>query len=171
MLDLTHYSHVNRRAERFSRIDLADAVNGAIASLARPIEETGAVLEIGALPQVWGDSGDMAQVFRNLIGNSIKFRRPDTAPHIVVDAAATPEGWQVSVRDNGIGFDPNYAEQVFVIFKRLHPAHVYPGTGIGLTICKSIIERHSGQIWCESKPGIGTGVHFVLPAAADGERG
>ena len=106
-------------------------------------------------------------MFQNLIANGIKFRRPDRTPHVHVSAARShdePGFWSFAVADNGIGIDPVYFERVFVIFQRLHTKREYPGTGIGLALCKRIVERHGGRIWIESALGEGTTIAFTLPA-------
>jgi len=104
----------------------------------------------------------MSQVFQNLIGNSIKYRRPDTPLQICISAEASDGHWVVTVRDNGIGFDQQYAERIFGLFKRLHKDE-YPGTGLGLAICQRIIERYGGRIWAVGKPGEGSTFCFSLP--------
>jgi chemotaxis family two-component system sensor kinase Cph1 len=102
-------------------------------------------------------------VFQNLIGNAVKFRRADQPPSIHVSALPQPGDWLFSVKDNGIGIDPQYLERIFVIFQRLHTRAEYPGTGIGLSICKKVIEHHGGRIWVESELGAGATFHFTLP--------
>jgi len=127
--------------------------------------ETGTVIDHDPLPTVRGDSIQLGQVFQNLIGNAIKFRG-NAPPRIHVGARRNNGEWVFEVRDNGIGIDPRNFERIFVLFQRLHTRQEYPGTGMGLAICKKIIERHGGRIWVESKPGEGTAFFFTLPAAA-----
>jgi len=109
----------------------------------------------------------LVQLIQNLVGNALKFRG-DHSPEVLVTAAHTGAGWQVSVRDNGIGIDPQYADRIFAIFQRLHSRAAYPGTGVGLAICKRIVARLGGRIWLESQPGAGATFHFTLPEAAAG---
>ncbi len=138
-----------------------EVVDRALANLKPVIAESGATVTFDSLPVVHGDETQLVQVLQNLIGNGIKFRS-DQPPRIDVSAHCNGDGWRFAVRDNGIGIDKQYWEQIFVIFQRLHTRHKYPGTGIGLAICKRIVERHGGRIWLDSQPGQGTTFYFTL---------
>ena len=126
------------------------------------IEETGAKITSEPLPTIRADYSQFLQLFQNLIGNAIKFRdsRP---PEVHIDAQRAERAWLFSIKDNGIGIDPQYADRIFLIFQRLHTVDQYPGTGIGLAICKKIVERHGGRIWVESQPGEGANFKFLIP--------
>ena len=160
--DLLTYSRLSGTEGNFAAMSLADACHQALANLKSSMEEVGAEVVVGALPQLVGDELQLMQVFQNLIGNAIKFRRADTAPHVVVEASRGDDEWLISVRDNGIGVSTT-DQDIFEIFRRLHSHAEYPGTGVGLAVCKSIIQRHQGQIWMESKPGEGSTFFFTLP--------
>ncbi len=137
-------------------------------SLAAAIAESGAEVTVDTLPLLRADAGQLGQLFQNLIGNALKFRRPGVPPRIHVGVERRNRDglgeWLFSVSDNGIGMDPSYTEQVFALFQRLHTREEYPGTGIGLAICRKIVERHGGRIWVESIPGTGSTFYFILPA-------
>jgi len=117
---------------------------------------------VDSLPVVTADNSQLQQVFHNLLINALKFCGPEP-PQIHIAAQQKEQEWVFSVRDNGIGLDQRYAERIFVIFQRLHTRREYPGTGIGLAICKRIVERHDGRIWVESEPGKGATFYFTLP--------
>lgn len=161
--DLLEYSRVGTRGKAFERMDSSAIVDQALANLQVSIGEAGAVVTHEDLPSIMGDSLQLSQVFQNLIGNAIKYRRKELSPAIHISAAHEDHAWVFSVRDNGIGIEPQYADRVFVIFQRLHTTVEYPGTGIGLAICKKIIERHGGRIWVESNPGQGATFRFTIP--------
>ena len=164
--DLLAYSRiVNQPGAAFAPLPLAETVEWARQNLGRAIEESGASIEVGELPVVQGDRVELVQLFQNLLSNAIKYRQPELPPEIRVSAEHLDAHWRISVQDNGIGFDPAYAEQIFVLFRRLHDTRV-PGTGIGLTICRKIVERHGGKIWADSRPGEGTAFRFTLPSRA-----
>jgi light-regulated signal transduction histidine kinase (bacteriophytochrome) len=134
----------------------------ALMNLQVSIEESQAVITQDPLPTVFCDQPQLVQVFQNLIGNSIKFRGRQ-APQIHISAKREEREWIFSVCDNGIGLDPKFGERIFEIFQRLHSRTAYSGTGIGLAICKRIVQRHGGRIWVESKPGEGATFYFTLP--------
>ena len=135
----------------------------ALSSLTVAIEESGAAVTSDALPTVMADASQLAQVFQNLIGNALKFRAEGRRPEIRVTARREADEWVFAVADNGIGIEPQYFERIFRMFQRLHTRARYPGTGIGLAICKKIVERHGGRIWLESRPEGGTTFFFTLP--------
>jgi light-regulated signal transduction histidine kinase (bacteriophytochrome) len=144
--------------------EVAEVFQEATANLRTAIEESGAAITTDALPSVCGDASQLAQLFQNLLGNAIKFRG-DSPPRIHVSAVRHGGAWAFSVRDNGIGLDPRYVDRIFVMFQRLHTREEYAGTGIGLAICKRIVERHGGHIRAESEgAGKGTTFHFTLRA-------
>jgi light-regulated signal transduction histidine kinase (bacteriophytochrome) len=161
--DLLQYARVSTRAEPFDRVDCDAALATALEHLAPVIEETGAEVIADPLPVVDADQFQLVQVFENLIGNAVKFRG-DAPPQIRVTAEQRENDWVFSVQDDGIGIDPRYAIHVFTIFQRLHGRDEYGGTGIGLAICKKIVERHGGRIWVESELGKGSTFAFTLPA-------
>jgi PAS domain S-box-containing protein len=160
--DLLAYSRVGTRGVEFQDTDLEAVWREALANLELKITETGAVITQDPLPVVWGDSVQLGQLLQNLVSNALKFRRPDEPPRVHLQAATTDQGWQLAVRDHGIGLDLGHAERIFVIFQRLHSRDEYPGTGIGLAICKRIAERHGGRIWVESRPDEGATFSFTL---------
>ncbi|MEN6341093.1 MAG: PAS domain-containing protein [Methanospirillum sp.] len=166
--DLLAFSRVATRGRPFGRLPLDDAVRDAVLDLRSVIAEGGAEVRYGDLPMVWGDRGQIVQVFENLISNAIKFRRPDAPPEVTVSAVRDRRMWHVMVADNGIGIEAEYYDRIFVIFQRLHTRDVYPGTGIGLAIVKKIVERHGGRVWVDSVPGEGSVFHLTLPVVPQG---
>ncbi len=160
--DLLAYSRVGTRAREFREVGVEAPLRRAIANLRAAIEESGAAVTFDALPTLPADETQLAQLFQNLIGNGLKFRSP-SVPRIHVACVERPTEWEFSVADNGIGIEPQYFERIFMVFQRLHSKGEYPGTGIGLAICKKVVERHHGRIWVESRPGEGTTFHFTLP--------
>ncbi|NNJ10200.1 PAS domain S-box protein [Chloroflexales bacterium ZM16-3] len=161
--DLLAYSRVGTRGKPFTSVDCQAILDQTLANLALAIEESGAVVTHSELPTLLGDATQLSQLFQNLIGNALKFRGADS-PLIHVAAERRDGEWHFSVHDNGIGIESAYFERIFVIFQRLHTRDEYPGTGIGLAICKKIVSRHGGQIWIESNPGEGTTFFFTLAA-------
>jgi len=160
--DLLAFSRVDLHGRAFERVDCEKAFSSAVANLKLAIEENKATITHDTLPPVQGDAVQLSQIFQNLIGNALKFHGPEP-PHIHVGASTQGGDWLFSVRDNGIGIDPRDFERIFVIFQRLHTRQEYPGTGMGLAICKRIIERHGGRMWVESEPGKGSVFFFTLP--------
>ena len=160
--DLLAYSRVGTKARPFAPTDCAAIVDTAIADLRVAIDESGASVTCGPLPVVMADAMQLAQLFRNLLGNAIKFRGT-APPQVHIEAESADAGWRFAVRDNGIGIAPEYFDRIFVLFQRLHGRREYPGTGIGLALCKKIAERHGGRIWVESVPGSGSVFRFTLP--------
>ncbi|MGI0484193.1 response regulator [Pantanalinema rosaneae CENA516] len=160
--DLLSYSRIGTRGQAFALTSCTEAVTGAIANLAVAIAERQAIVTYADLPTIQADATQLTQLFQNLISNAIKFA--DTvAPHVWIQASRQEQGWLFSVQDHGIGIDPQYAERIFVIFQRLHNRIDYPGTGIGLAICKKIVERHGGRIWVQSELGQGATFYFTIP--------
>lgn len=162
--DLLLYSRVQTRQQEFRDANCTEAVRAALANLKVAVQETGAQVEFGDLPTVKADVLQLTQLFQNLLSNAIKFRSGE-APRIQIAATKEGSNWRFIVRDNGLGLDMKYADRIFVIFQRLHSKEAYPGSGIGLAICKKIVERHGGSIWAESELGKGTTFEFTLPQA------
>ncbi|HSB44402.1 MAG TPA: ATP-binding protein [Nitrospira sp.] len=160
--DLLAYSRVTSQAKAFELVDCNQLLEGVLSTLRLAIEESRAVVTRDALPKVMADSGQLAQLFQNLVSNAIKFHGAEP-PSVHVAAERRNDEWLFSVRDNGIGVDPQFADRIFVIFQRLHDREEYPGTGIGLALCKKIVERHGGNIWVESQPGRGATFFFTIP--------
>ncbi|MBP86682.1 MAG: hypothetical protein CMJ64_08200 [Planctomycetaceae bacterium] len=159
---LLDYARVETIGKEFAAVDTREVLNEALSNLQVAIRESAAEVTSDRMPTVLGDRDQLARLFQNLVGNAIKFRG-DEAPRIEVVAKEDADHWRFSVRDNGIGLEPQYAERIFVIFQRLHTRSQYPGTGLGLAITKRIVERHGGQISVESKPGEGSTFFFTLP--------
>ncbi|RYX84627.1 hypothetical protein EON83_09225 [bacterium] len=168
--DLLAYSRVGTKGKPFTDISLDKVVDGALQNLSASVSESQAQIERVPLPTIRGDSGQLEQVFQNLISNAIKFRG-GKPPHVEIkclpwDDSEASKGWTISITDRGPGIEPQYFERIFVMFQRLHTRTEYPGTGIGLAIVKKIIERHGGRIWVESVVGQGTTFSFYLPENA-----
>ena len=165
--DLLAFSRVGRMEQPHVDVDCAAVVERVRGDLSRAIEESGATIVVaGELPTVHGDAGLLRLVFQNLIANAIKFRA-DAAPHVELDATLDGEFWRFRCTDNGIGIDPEYAERIFVLFQRLHPRTQYEGTGIGLAMCRKIVEYHGGRMWLDTEHAgadAGSTFYFTLPA-------
>jgi len=161
--DLLAYSRVGTRGKELRAVQARAALERSLANLRAAIEASGAAVTYGPLPEVFADDTQLVQLLQNLIANAIKFRKKDEALRIQVNAEDLEKEWRFCVADNGIGIEPQYFERIFMVFQRLHTRDEYPGTGIGLAICKKVIDRHSGRIWVESTPGQGSKFHFTLP--------
>jgi light-regulated signal transduction histidine kinase (bacteriophytochrome) len=160
--DLLEFSRVTSRARELESTDCELILKRVLSNLELYIKENRATVSHNSLPEVIADSTQLAQVFQNLIANGIKFHGEE-APIINICAEKKANEWLFSIRDNGIGIDPQYSEKIFEVFKRLHNKETYPGTGIGLAVCKKIVERHGGRIWVESELGKGSTFYFTLP--------
>jgi PAS domain S-box-containing protein len=171
--DLLSLSRVASHAKPFTSVDLGEVIHTVVADLEMRIQDAKGRVEIGALPAIWGDRGQMAQLFQNLIGNGLKFRKPGESPVVKIESqpqmlANGAAGWQISVEDNGIGFDEKYRDRIFQIFQRLHGRNEYEGTGIGLAICRKIVDRHGGSVTANSSPGAGATFVITLPQQTPG---
>jgi len=172
--DILALSRVGTRGKPFEPVDCEDMLARILVHLKMRIKESGAIITHDPLPTVMADEAQLVRLFQNLLGNALKFRGEEP-PRIHISAKSIPhsafriphsaieKGWLFSVSDNGIGIDPQFKERIFVIFERLHTKEEYPGTGIGLAICKKIVERHGGRIWVESEPGKGATFYFTFP--------
>jgi hypothetical protein len=160
--DLLAFSRVGPRGQPLQPTDASAILASVLANLTVAIRESHAVVTSDTLPTVMAAPTQITQLFQNLIGNGIKFRS-ERPPEIHVGAERSADEWVFSVRDNGIGIERQYFERIFGVFQRLHTRREYPGTGIGLAICKKIVERHGGRIWVESEPGQGSTFLFTIP--------
>jgi len=161
--DLLAYARVQTEVNRPASYALDQDLETALTQLQVLIDESGAVVTHDALPTLPADQGQMVRLFQNLIGNALKYRKPDVRPEIHISAQQQGPFWVITVHDNGIGFDEKHARDIFLPFKRLHGQQEYPGTGVGLAICRRIVEWHGGRIWAESRLGEGSKFHFSLP--------
>jgi signal transduction histidine kinase len=161
--NLLEYSRLDSRGNPFVQVESGDILRKAIDDFGPEIERSNAVISFDDLPALMADPDQLGRLFQNLVGNALKFRGEEP-PRIQVAARREARNWVFSVRDNGIGIDPKYKDRIFVIFQRLHTMETYAGTGIGLSICKKIVERHGGRIWVESEPGKGSTFCFTIPA-------
>jgi PAS domain S-box-containing protein len=172
--DLLSLSRVASNSKPHAAVDLGDVVRTVVSDLEMRIQDASGRVEIGTLPVILGDRGQMAQLFQNLIGNGLKFRKPGESPVVKIDSrletlASGAAGWHITVEDNGIGFDEKYRDRIFQIFQRLHGRNEYEGTGIGLAICRKIVDRHNGSITANSSPGTGAKFVITLPDGAQGD--
>jgi light-regulated signal transduction histidine kinase (bacteriophytochrome) len=163
--DLLQLTRISTKAKPFESVDLSEIISEVQADLEIQLKETGGRIEAGGFPRLEGDPTQIRQLFQNLISNSLKYRKPGVPPVVQVEnkTAAGEKSCRVWVRDNGIGFEPQYAEKIFNIFQRLHTNEEYEGTGIGLAICRKVVERHGGSIVAKSQPGEGALFEVVLP--------
>ncbi len=168
--DLLAFSRVTTKTRPFVRVKLDEVLNDVLGDLSVRLSETGGEVAVGALPEVVADPMQMRQLFQNLIANALKFHRPGVPPHVEVEArrveVAGREAWEITVADNGIGFDEKYIDRIFSPFQRLHGQEAFEGTGIGLAICRRIVERHGGELTARSTPGEGSTFVIHLPAEA-----
>ncbi len=160
---LLAYARLETGDTAFGRVDCREALRRALDNLQLSIQESGAVVTHGPLPEVYADATQLTQLFQNLVGNAIKFRRPGVPPQIRIESRPYGRNRLITVRDNGIGIEAPYFERIFLIFQRLHGREDYAGTGIGLAVCKKIVERHGGKIWVDSRPEQGSVFSFTLP--------
>ena len=163
--DLLEFSRVSTKSRSFEPTDSGAALNQALETLSAAVSEASASVSRDQMPVVTADPVQLAQVFQNLVANAIKFRSAERRPVVRVSAEEREDEWFFSVEDNGIGMDPVYRDKIFEMFQRLHGPE-YPGTGIGLAVCKKIVERHGGRIWVESVPGVGSTFYFTIPKRA-----
>lgn len=162
--DLLSYFHIGGKS--FDQTDMGVVLDKVLSTFKIPIKDNDAVVTCDPMPVIRADEGQIFQLFQNLIGNALKFRN-DAPPEIHIGVEHLDDNWKFSIHDNGIGIDPQYSERIFVIFERLHTNDKYEGTGIGLAICKRIVERHGGNIWVESKPGYGSVFNFTIPSRSE----
>jgi light-regulated signal transduction histidine kinase (bacteriophytochrome) len=160
--DLLEYSMVSVKGKVLRPVNCSVALEQALNNLRSAIEESGAGVTYDLLPTIIGDEAQLSRLFQNLIGNAIKFQGKGPSK-IHISAHREENEWIFSIRDSGIGIDPEQAKRIFAIFQRLHSRQEYPGTGVGLAICKRIVERHGGRIWVESEPGKGATFYFTIP--------
>lgn len=163
--DLLAFSRVGRIHNEHSTVDLDAVVDRTLDSLSVVLEESGAEVTRDPLPSVVGDTTQLGMLWQNLVSNAVKFRRPEVPSGIHLEAVRDGDMWHFAVTDNGIGIDPEFAERVFVIFQRLHTKDAYPGNGIGLAMCKKIVEFHGGTIGVDPEHTPGTRIAFTLPVA------
>lgn len=165
--DLLAYSRADATVSAPQSVDMAEVMNSVRETLSATIAESAARLTVGGMPTVIGQKMQLYELMQNLVGNAIKFHRPNSGSEVIVSAESTEDGWRFAVSDNGIGIPPQHRIHIFEIFRRLHSSDTYAGTGIGLAVCKRIVERHGGRIWVESEVGAGTTFFFTLPRSAE----
>jgi signal transduction histidine kinase len=163
---LLYYARIGHHGRPFERVDMDAVLAEVLGNMKLTLEETGAQVTSGDLPEVMGDRIELTRVFQNLLSNALKFRKSDHPPIVHFSVERAGGEWRFEVADNGIGIDPRHAERIFAVFQRLHPIDRYQGTGIGLSECKKIVERHGGRIWVESRPNEGSSFYFTLRGRA-----
>ena len=161
ILDLLEYSRLGTGKVAFESVNMCEVIKGVSEIFHDKIIASRGQIDIGEMPVVMGDKVQLTQLMQNLISNALKYHG-EAPPRVEVMAKEIDRGWQFSVKDNGIGIDPQFFDKIFIIFQRLHNKSDYSGTGIGLAICKKIVERHGGRIWVESSPGAGSTFHFTI---------
>ena len=161
--DLLEYSKIGASNKERERVDLNEIVNKTLINLKIAIEESSAHITFDLLPQVTGNSIQLAQLFQNLLANAIKYHQKDLKPEIHTSVQKRGGDWLFCMKDNGIGFEMCYADVIFDQFRRLHGKSEYPGSGLGLATCKRIVQQHGGRIWAESEPGKGSSFYFTIP--------
>jgi len=161
---LLEFSRLRSETRELGSVDLGQVTQAALANLAAATAETGASIDVGPLPVVRGDRAQLLQLVQNLLANAIRFRHPHRPPQIVVSAELDQPGetWRVSVSDNGIGIPQQHREQIFAMFRRLHSADVYAGLGIGLAVCRRVVDLHGGELRVESTVDVGSTFTFTL---------
>lgn len=164
---LLAYSRVGAEGKSFELTDCNTVLEKAVENLQVAVEESKAQVTCDTMPTMLADSMQLLQLFQNLIGNAIKFHKKEEPPQVHISAEGKEREWVFSVQDNGIGIDPKYFDRLFVAFQRLHSRTEYPGSGIGLAICKKIVERHGGRTWVESEPGKGSTFFFTIPQSTE----
>jgi light-regulated signal transduction histidine kinase (bacteriophytochrome) len=160
--DLLAFSRVETKGAEFVPADCELILADVLSNLKASIDSSKAIIVKEPLPMLLGDKVQLSQVFQNLIANALKFKG-DKQPQIHINAKKQNGEWLFTIKDNGIGFEPEYSDKIFIIFQRLHTRTEYPGTGIGLSLCKKIVERHGGRIWVDSAPGLGSTFSFTIP--------
>ncbi len=160
--DLLDYSRINTRGKQPEPVAMESVLARALENLQAAIRDSDAAITHDPLPTVQGDASQLVQLLQNLVGNAIKFRAADRPVRVYIAAQKKDDEWVFSVKDEGIGIEPQYAQKIFLIFQRLHSRAEYPGTGIGLAVCKKIVERHGGRIWVESRSGQGATFFFTI---------
>lgn len=170
ILDLLQYSRVGRMETQVEMVDMAQILANCLSDLTQRIEETGAAIHVDTpMPTVPGHPGELTRLMTNLLSNALKYRNPEVPPEIHLRANPLDGGWEISISDNGIGIDPQFHQRIFSIFQRLHTREHYEGNGIGLSICKKVVEHHKGRIWLDSELGAGATFHFTLALPPPGE--